>query len=120
MGSIVSLAYNIEFVNITKKLILCYAKSMKKMPFKEKVYQVVAKIPKGQTLSYKQVAELAGSPKAYRAVGNIMHNNPGPKKVPCHRVIASQGKIGGYASGVTAKIKKLKQEGVKIKDNKII
>lgn len=82
------------------------------MKFKKRVLGVVSKIPKGKTMSYAQVAKAAGSPKAYRAVGNIMHNNPDPKRVPCHRVIRSDGTIGGYTSGVKKKIALLKKEGV--------
>lgn len=82
------------------------------MKFKDKVYKVVSKIPKGQTMSYAEVAKAAGSPKAYRAVGNIMHNNPDLKRVPCHRVIKSDGTIGGYAGGTKKKISLLKKEGV--------
>ena len=67
-------------------------------------------IPKGQTLSYKQVAERAGSPRAYRAVGNIMNKNRN-SRVPCHRVIKSDGTIGGYAHGVESKKIILKKEG---------
>lgn len=82
------------------------------MKFKERVLKVVSKIPKGKTMSYAGVARAAGSPKAYRAVGNIMHNNPDPVHVPCHRVIKSDGTIGGYAGGVKKKIALLKKEGV--------
>lgn len=92
----------------------------KQLSFKEKVYQVVAKIPKGQVLSYGEVAKRAGSPRAYRAVGNIMHNNPDPQKIPCHRVVAGNNKLGGYAWGVKAKIAKLRNEGVLIKNNCIL
>jgi len=67
-----------------------------KQGFKDKVIRVVAKIPKGKTLSYKQVAILAGSPRAYRAVGNIMATH-GIKGLPCHRVIKSNGTLGGYS-----------------------
>jgi O-6-methylguanine DNA methyltransferase len=78
--------------------------------FKEKVLQVVSKIPKGTTLTYKQVAEKAGSPKACRAVGSIISKNYDPK-IPCHRVIRSDGKIGNYNRGQDKKIKLLKSEG---------
>lgn len=78
--------------------------------FKTKVLRVVAKIPKGQTRSYKEVAALAGNPKAARAVGAIMKANHDPA-VPCHRVIASNGGLGGYNRGVANKIKLLKKEG---------
>lgn len=93
---------------------------MKINNFKEKVYQVVSKIPKGKVMSYKEVAKAAGSPKAYRAVGNIMNRNPDSKKVPCHRVIRSDGKVGGYAKGEKAKIAILKKEEMKIIKNKIV
>ena len=79
--------------------------------FKEKVYAVVAKIPRGKTMTYKEVARRAGSPNAYRAVGNIMNKNPDIKKVPCHRVVRSDGDTGGYARGRKAKIALLKKEG---------
>ncbi len=79
------------------------------MSFKGKVLEIVKKIPKGHVLSYKEVARLAGSGRAYRAVGNILSNNHDPK-IPCHRVIRSDGKIGGYNKGSQEKVKLLKQE----------
>ena len=78
--------------------------------FSEKVYRVVAKIPKGKTLTYVEVAKRAGSPRAYRAVGNILNKNRDPD-VPCHRVIRSDGLTGGYRDGAEAKIVRLKKEG---------
>ncbi|PIR89004.1 MAG: cysteine methyltransferase [Candidatus Harrisonbacteria bacterium CG10_big_fil_rev_8_21_14_0_10_40_38] len=80
--------------------------------FEAKVYQVVSEIPKGQVLTYKEVAILAGRSRAYRAVGNIMNKNPDTKIVPCHRVVRSDGRAGGYASGTPEKIERLKKEGV--------
>lgn len=65
------------------------------MTFKERVYSIVRKIPKGKVLTYKQVAKQAGKPNAFRAVGNIMAANSDPE-IPCHRVIRSDGKVGGY------------------------
>jgi len=82
--------------------------------FTQKVYKVVKKIPKGEILTYKEVARRAGKPKAYRAVGNILNKNYDPK-IPCHRVIRSDGKIGGYNRGVVNKIKILKKEEVNLK-----
>jgi len=79
--------------------------------FTEKVYAVVSRIPKGSVLTYKEVARRAGSPDAARAVGNIMHNNPDTKKVPCHRVVRSDGTPGGYARGTRKKIEILRREG---------
>jgi methylated-DNA-[protein]-cysteine S-methyltransferase len=77
--------------------------------FKSNVLKVVAKIPKGKTMNYKQVAIASGSPKAYRAVGNILNKNYN-SKVPCHRVIKSDGSIGGYNKGKDEKIKLLNKE----------
>ena len=78
--------------------------------FSEKVYAVVAKIPRGTTLTYKEVARRAGSAQAYRAVGNILNKNRDPK-VPCHRVVRSDGDPGGFAWGRKKKIMMLKREG---------
>lgn len=81
----------------------------KKNSFTQKVYEVVSKIPKGKTLSYKEVAKKAGSPNAFRAVGNILNKNYDPK-IPCHRVIKSDGSLGGYNRGTLNKEKILKKE----------
>ncbi|MDD5396726.1 MAG: MGMT family protein [Candidatus Moranbacteria bacterium] len=78
--------------------------------FRAKVLSVVAKIPKGSTLTYKEVARKAGNPSAYRAVGNVLNKNRDPL-IPCHRVIRSDGKIGGYNRGEATKLKILKSEG---------
>ena len=77
--------------------------------FQQKVYEVVKNIPKGRVLTYKQVAEKMGNPNAARAVGNALNKNRS-KDVPCHRVIRSDGKTGGYYWGVAAKVKILKKE----------
>lgn len=78
--------------------------------FREKVFRVVAKIPEGKTLSYKEVAQKSGSPRAYWAVGNILNKNC-DSKIPCHRVIRSDGTTGGYNKGANQKIVILKKEG---------
>ncbi len=83
------------------------------MKFKDRVLLVVAKIPKGKVLTYKEVAQKAGNTKSSRAVGNILNKNYNPK-IPCHRVVRSDGKIGGYNRGRAEKIRKLKSEGAKI------
>jgi len=77
--------------------------------FKDNVYKTVSKIPKGKVLTYKQVAILAGRPKAFRAVGNLLNKNYNPL-IPCHRVIRSDGKIGGYNRGEFKKFGLLKKE----------
>lgn len=79
--------------------------------FKEKIFEIVRKIPKGKTATYKEVAVLAGRPRAWRAVGNILNKNFNPK-IPCHRVIRSDGKIGGYNRGVSKKKILLKKEAI--------
>ena len=78
--------------------------------FKQKVFAVVKKIPKGKTLTYKEVAVRAGSPLSARAVGNILHTNY-DKSIPCHRVVRSDGTFGGYNRGAKKKIALLKKEG---------
>ena len=82
------------------------------LSFTEKVYKVVSKIPRGKVLTYKQVAEKAGNALTGLAVGNILHKNFNPA-IPCHRVIRSDGKFGGYNRGEKAKRKILEKEGVK-------
>lgn len=77
--------------------------------FKEEVYRIVKNIPAGSVLTYKEVAERAGSPKAYRAVGNILNKNYDPS-IPCHRVIRSDGTTGGYNRGSHRKHTLLKKE----------
>ena len=84
---------------------------MQTKSFTERVYTVVAKIPRGKTMTYAEVARRVGSPHAARAVGNIMHNNPDTKRVPCHRVVRSDGTVGGYARGTKKKIEILRSEG---------
>lgn len=78
--------------------------------FQKKVYDVVKRIPKGKVLTYKQVAEKIRKPMAYRAVGNALNKNRDPK-VPCHRVIRSDKKTGGYFKGEKKKKDILKKEG---------
>ena len=87
---------------------------MKNESFTKAVYAVVKTIPKGKTLTYKEVAILAGKPNAARAVGNILNKNFDPK-IPCHRVIRSDGKTGGYNRGAKRKQELLIKEGAKIK-----
>lgn len=81
------------------------------LTFKGKVDYVVSQIPRGQVMSYQQVAQRIGHPRAYRAVGNILNKNVNPQ-VPCHRVIRSNGQVGGYRGGSQLKRKILIKEGV--------
>ena len=77
--------------------------------FKERVCVVVRHIQHGEVLTYKEVARRAGSSHAYRAVGNILNKNRDPK-VPCHRVIRSDGSVGGYNRGTKKKLALLRKE----------
>ncbi len=80
--------------------------------FSEQAFEVIKKIPRGEFLTYKEVARLVGRPRAYRAVGNILNKNLDFKTIPCHRVIKSNGKVGGYRYGAKRKIALLKKEGI--------
>jgi len=79
--------------------------------FQEKVYNEVKKIPKGETRTYGQIARGIGNPRAFRAVGNALNRNPDLKTIPCHRVIRSDGRIGGYRGGAKKKRMLLQKEG---------
>lgn len=80
--------------------------------FEKKVYEAVSNIPKGEVRSYGWVARAIGRPRSYRAVGNALNKNLYPEIIPCHRVIRSDGSIGGYAKGMRAKRKLLMAEGL--------
>lgn len=82
----------------------------------ERVYSVVSTIPEGRVSTYKEVAGAIGCARAWRAVGNALNKNRDTAKVPCHRVVKSDGRVGGYASGAGKKIALLLQEGVAVKD----
>jgi len=77
--------------------------SPKGTPFQEKVWKQLQEIPYGQTISYSQLAQAIGNPKACRAVGSANGKNPISIIIPCHRVIASDGSLGGYSSGLENK-----------------
>lgn len=81
-------------------------------PFYQKVLNIVNKIPYGRYLSYQEVASKAGNPKATRAAGSANARNPIPVIIPCHRVLASGGKLGGYGGGIKIKKYLLKLEGI--------
>jgi methylated-DNA-[protein]-cysteine S-methyltransferase len=89
------------------------------MKFNERCYEVLKKVPKGKVTTYAELAKAIGSPRAARAVGNAMNKNPYAPKVPCHRVVGSNGKMVGFASGIDKKIKLLKKEGVEIANGKV-
>ncbi len=91
---------------------------MAEKSFAEKVYQVTKQIPRGKVASYRDIAHQLQC-KAYRAVGSALNKNPHAPIVPCHRVVNSDGNLGGFASGLKKKIKMLRKEGVIIEKNKI-
>jgi methylated-DNA-protein-cysteine methyltransferase related protein len=82
------------------------------MSFREKVYLLAKTIPAGKVMTYGQIAEMVGSPGAARAVGVCMKENPDNTTIPCHRVVAADGKLTGYAfGGLSAKRDILQNEG---------
>ena len=86
--------------------------------FQDKVYSLCKKVPKGKVTTYKELAKAMKS-RAYRAVGSALNKNPFAPEVPCHRVIGSDGKMVGFASGVDKKIAILRKEGVEVIDGKV-
>jgi methylated-DNA-[protein]-cysteine S-methyltransferase len=94
------------------------------MRFSERVYELLREVPKGKVTTYKALAARLDS-KAYRAVGQALKNNPYAPEVPCHRVVRSDGSIGGFMGNTTGveikrKIQMLNAEGVEVKDGKIV
>ena len=92
---------------------------MRPVEFNKKVWQALKKIPCGRVATYKELAEYLSRPKAARAVGNACGKNPDAPRVPCHRVVKSDGGLGGYSGGAKQKIDLLKKEGLKIVNGKI-
>lgn len=89
--------------------------------FQQHCYQVLKnKVPAGRVITYKAMANLVGRPNAYRAVGSAMNKNPFAPEVPCHRVVKSDGNIGGFAQDINVKIERLNKEGVKVMKGKIV
>ena len=89
--------------------------------FQKRVWEALKLIPKGKVTTYKEIAKFLNT-KAVRAVGSAVGKNPYAPKVPCHRVVKSNGQVGNYSggNGVETKIELLTKEGVEIKDNKIV
>jgi len=88
------------------------------MSFNQKVWALTARIPKGQVLTYADIARKLNT-RGYRAVGNALNKNPYAPAVPCHRVVGSDGKLTGYAGGLAKKKKMLEQEGVSVREGKV-
>ena len=90
------------------------------LSFSQKIWQACRKIPRGRVSTYLEIARFIQNPKAVRAVGSALNQNPFTPKVPCHRVVKSDGCVGGFARGTRQKIKLLKKEGIKIRNGKIM
>jgi len=90
------------------------------LKLEEKVYKKLVEVPTGMVTTYGELANAVGLRNGQRLIGRIMNKNPYPVIVPCHRVIKSDGKIGGYLWGEKIKINMLSKEGVKFKNGKII
>jgi methylated-DNA-[protein]-cysteine S-methyltransferase len=86
------------------------------MTFDQRCLVMVMKVPKGKVTTYRELAHALGT-KAYQAVGQAMNRNPQLVRVPCHRVIKSNGEVGGYAWGIDRKKELLKMEGVQVESN---
>jgi len=82
--------------------------------FQQKVWAACSRIPRGKVSAYSAIANAIGRPNAARAVGNALNKNPFAPRVPCHRVVRSDGRIGGFARGASAKKKLLEEEGVAV------
>ena len=89
------------------------------MNIEQKVYKKLLDVPKGKITTYGDLAKAVGLKNGQRLIGKIMNKNPYPVLVPCHRVVMSTGKIGGYAYGEIVKMKILSDEGIEITNGKI-
>ena len=90
------------------------------MKLEDRVYKKLLEVPPGMVTTYGELAKAVGLKNGQRVIGRIMNKNPYPVIVPCHRVIKSNGKIGGYAWGEMIKTNMLSKEGITIKNGKII
>lgn len=95
-----------------KKLYNILERDKNLTPFQRRVYKVVLSIPPGRVRSYKWVAEKIGAPDSYRAVGQALNKNSYIEIIPCHRVIKSNGSLGGFSRGKRTKRRLLKREGL--------
>jgi len=86
----------------------------------KKIYKKLLEVPKGKITTYGELAKAVGLKNGQRAVGKIMNKNPYPVIIPCHRVVKSDGKVGGYAYGEEIKSDMLTREGIEIRNGKIL
>jgi methylated-DNA-[protein]-cysteine S-methyltransferase len=92
-----------QFFDTGRSSFSCKTDFMEGTDFEKKVWNALKQVPYGETRSYKWMADRVGSPRAYRAVGQALAKNPIPIIFPCHRIIESDGSIGGYSSGEQVK-----------------
>lgn len=90
------------------------------MNLEQQVYKKLSEVPQGKVTTYGELAKVVGLKNGQRIIGQIMKKNPYPVIIPCHRVVKSDGKVGGYAYGEAIKSSMLKKEGIKIQDGKIL
>src|SRR3954471_19252989 len=103
---------------IDVKSLICSGKISSGMSFNEKVWALTARIPKGQVMTYGQIARKLNT-RAYRAVGNALNKNPYSPAVPCHRVVGSDGSLTGFAGGLAKKQRMLAAEGIRVVNGKV-
>jgi len=84
-----------------------------------RVLELVSLIPRGRVTTYAELARAAGRPGAWRAVGNLLSRNPRPIEIPCHRVVRSDGRVGGYSLGEGRKVELLREEGVEVRGGRV-
>ncbi len=89
--------------------------------FQQSVYDLLSKVPSGKVTTYKEIGNALGKDgNIYRAIGQALNKNPFTPIVPCHRVVSSDGSLGGFAYGSAAKIRLLEKEGITVVDGKIV
>lgn len=89
------------------------------MSIDKKIYKKLLEVPEGKITTYGELAKAVGFHNGQRVIGNIMNKNPYPVIIPCHRVVRSDGRVGGYAYGEKVKVNMLTKEGLEIKNGKI-
>ncbi len=90
------------------------------MSLEQQVYKKLTEVPQGKVTTYGELAKAVGLKNGQRIIGQIMKKNPYPAIIPCHRVVNSDGKVGGYAYGEDVKTNMLQKEGIKIQNGKIL
>jgi O-6-methylguanine DNA methyltransferase len=83
------------------------------------LWDLVRRIPPGRVTTYKELSLALGWPRGWRRVGRLLSTNPHPVIIPCHRVVCSDGRVGGYKLGVKRKIELLQREGVEVKNGRV-